>query len=502
MNRTVNISLLALLVLVIVIPVYAFRETERMAQAQVALRQEFVTDAAVMYVENCALCHGAAGEGIGTVPALDNQALREADYDTLYKTISRGRANTTMAAWHVDEGGSFNDYQVDELVALIRYVDWPLVGELAARQGLIPPTLPIPEVDDAFLEQIVALDPEGSIWAQGMQLFANNCTVCHGINGQGSDIGASLNNPDVRAREAAELVQIISEGVPNTLMTGWEEVLDFQEIEALVDFLGHWDVIEGSGLALTPPDPVHIDLDNPEEVMALGERLFNTTCAVCHGDSGTGGTGPALNSLQVLTNKTDAQIESTIIQGGTRPNSSMPSFGDRLTSVEIGAVIDYIRAWEPTATWVENPRGTLQGGGPPWLRTTPDTINPVDPAAGAVGGGPPRRQTSDIATTGQASSGLVATSQGPPIDIAGSVVSNEGNVLTLQIGDGSQVTANLGPPWFWSENSIALNPGDQVEMEAFESAEHMEVNWLNNLTTGESIQLRTADGLPVWTTTE
>jgi mono/diheme cytochrome c family protein len=453
-------------------------------------------------VENCALCHGAAGEGIGTVPALDIEALREADYDTLTKTISRGIYGTTMAPWHVDEGGIFNDYQVDELVALIRYVDWPLVGELAARQGLIPPTLPVPEVDEVFLEEVVALDPQGSVWAEGMQIYANNCTVCHGINGEGSDIGVSLNNTDVRELGTAELVRIISEGAPNTLMTGWAGVLELAEIEALAEFLGHWDVIEGSDLALELPEPVHVDLDNPEEVMALGERLFNTTCAVCHGDNGTGGTGPALNSLQVLTNNTDAQIESTIIQGGTRPNSSMPSFGDRLTSVEISALVDFIRAWEPTATWVENPRGTLQGGGPPWLRTATDGTDPVDPGTGAQGGGPPWRQDSSTSPADQASSSPDAASQGPAIAIAGTVVSSEGNVLTLQSSDGSQVTANLGPPWFWSENGIPLNPGDLIEMEAFESTDHMEVNWLNNLTTGESIELRTADGLPVWTTGE
>ncbi len=58
----------------------------------------------------------------------------------------------------------------------------------------------------------------------------------------------------------------------------------------------------------------------------------------------------------------------------------------------------------------------------------------------------------------------------------------------------------LGPPWFWSESGIALTPGDQIELEGFEStdATHMEVNWLTNLTTGETIQLRTPEGLPVW----
>jgi len=514
MNGYKVISVLALLVLVVGLPIYVLREPDRMAQAQADLRHEFVSDAAVLYVENCAICHGAAGEGIGAVPGLDNPGLREADYDFLYKTIARGRYDTSMTGWQVDEGGIFNDYQVDELVALIRYVDWSQVRELAAVQGLIPPTMPVPEVDEGFLEEITALGPEGNIWAEGMQTYANNCTICHGINGEGSELGVSLNNPEVREIDRGELIRTISEGVPGTMMIGWDNALEPTEIESLVAFLQNWDVIEGQGLALTPPEPIRIDLDNPEEVLALGERIFNTTCSACHGENGSGGTGPALNSLQLLTGKTDEQIESTIINGGHRPNSSMPAFGDRMTSVEIGAIVDYIRAWEPTATWVENPRGTQQGGGPPWLRATPDASNPLAPetggsggrgggrggsgGSGGSGGGPPWRQEETGSPTaadgGHGDSGV----QGPTILIRGEVVNNDGNMLTLLNSEGALVEAMLGPPWFWSENGIPFEPGDQIEMEGFQSPDHMEVNWITNQTSGQSAQLRTPEGLPVW----
>jgi mono/diheme cytochrome c family protein len=514
MNGYKITSLLALLALVVAIPIYVLSEPGRLAQAQVVLRQEFVSDAALMYVENCAVCHGAAGEGIGPVPALDNPALWTADYDFLFKTIARGRYNTTMAGWHVDEGGIFNDYQVDELIALIRYVDWSQVGELAAVRGLIPPTLPVPQVDDDFLAQIAALDPQGSQWAEGIHLFANNCTVCHGVNGEGSDLGVPLNTDDLRAQEAVELARIITEGVPGTAMVSWQNTLSVDDIAALVAFLKNWDVIEAQGLALEPPEPIRIDLNNPEEVLALGERIYSTTCIACHGENGSGGTGPALNSLQVLTNSSDAQLESTIVNGGRRPNSTMPAFGDRLTSVEIGALVDFIRAWEPTATWVENPRGTAQGGGPPWLRTTPDGNNTVSPGgaagSGAQGGGqgsgqgggqggPPWRQ-SNTDTTGTAAPQTEQASQGPTVQFSGQVVIVEGNLLTFRdAADGVQVEAMLGPPWFWSESGIPLNPGDQIELEGFESTDHMEVNWLANQTTGQRIELRTAEGQPVWT---
>ncbi len=148
MNKYLLTSFAALLLLAIALPIYAMREPARMDQAQADLRQDFVTDAAVMYVENCAICHGASGEGIGSIPALDTDGLRGMDVTTLTKTIARGRYETAMAGWHEDEGGIFNDYQVEELVTLIRYADWPQVGELAASRGMIPPSLPIPEVTE------------------------------------------------------------------------------------------------------------------------------------------------------------------------------------------------------------------------------------------------------------------------------------------------------------------------------------------------------------------
>lgn len=500
MNKYNLITTIALLILVIGVPVYAITEPARLEQAQADLRQEFVSDAAVIYVENCALCHGAAGEGIGSMPALDNDGLRAADFDAIYKTIARGRYDTVMVGWHEDEGGSLNEYQVNELVALIRYGDWSQVGEMAAEQGLIPPTLPVPDVDETFLAEVSALGPEGNVWAEGMALFANNCTVCHGVNGEGSTIGLPLNTPEIRVTDAAELARIITEGVPATMMAGWANALEPAEIESIVAFLQNWDVIEGAGMVLAAPEPIRIDLNNPEEVLNLGERLYSTICATCHGENGSGGTGPVLNSQQILTRNTDEQLISTIINGGKRPNSTMPAFGDRLTMVEIEALAGYLRAWEPTAPFVANPRGTAQGGGPPWAQATPDANNPVSPQGGQGqgyrGGANPNFQPG-------AQQGQTATDQaqqGPTLTFSGEVASSEGNLLTFRsAADGALVDAMLGPSWFWEANAITLSPGDQIELEGFESAGHMEVNWLTNTTTGVTIQFRTADGLPIWT---
>lgn len=399
MNRSLVVSLASLFVLAVSIPLYGLLEPWRMAHAQEELRQQYVSDAAVLYVENCAICHGVRGEGIGANVALDDAGLREADYDVLYKTIARGRYDTAMAGWHEDEGGVFNGYQIEELVALIRYVDWSQVGELSAQRGLSPPTLPIPTVDDGFLAQVAALDPEGMTWAQGYQLYAGQCTICHGVSGEGTVLGVALNTPEIRDTGESELARVIREGAPGTLMASWEQTFTDVEIETLVIFLRNWNRIEEAGLELTPPEPIQIDVNSPEEMLSLGEQLFNSVCVACHGENGSGGTGPAINSQQFFSRQTEGQIRDAVVYGGTRPNSTMPAFGDRLTSVELDALVSFIQAWEATAPWVANPRGEQGGGGPPWLRATPDPDNPIQPR-----GGPPWSQPAPDAN-GPATSG-------------------------------------------------------------------------------------------------
>lgn len=184
MNRYHAIGIIALLILVTALPVYALLEPGRMDQAQATLRQEFLADAAVMYVENCAPCHGAAGAGIGAMPALDNPGLAEADHDLLYETIARSPHGTAMAAWHLDKGDVLNGHQVEGLVTLIQYGDWLQVGELAAEKGFVLPTPKVPEVEMATLEGGEGVNPhecrtcheEPAVHADR---FGLNCSRCH-----------------------------------------------------------------------------------------------------------------------------------------------------------------------------------------------------------------------------------------------------------------------------------------------------------------------------------
>jgi mono/diheme cytochrome c family protein len=84
---------------------------------------------------------------------------------------------------------------------------------------------------------------------------------------------------------------------------------------------------------------------------AEGENVWTYSCASCHGVSGEGAVGPALNSKQFLQSATDAQAATLIAVGipGTPMSAFSLDHGGPLTSEQIKSVVAYIRSWEPDA---------------------------------------------------------------------------------------------------------------------------------------------------------
>jgi mono/diheme cytochrome c family protein len=184
MNRYSLISLFALLAFVIALPVYAWMEPGRLQQSQASLRQAYLEEGAVLYLEYCALCHGPAGEGVGITPALNHPALAEAHPEFLFRTIARASHGTTMAAWHIEEGGALNNYQIDELVSFIRFADWQQVNQLAAERGFTLPPETAAELGLAFMEYEHEDDPHRCVACHEepevhIGRFGLNCARCH-----------------------------------------------------------------------------------------------------------------------------------------------------------------------------------------------------------------------------------------------------------------------------------------------------------------------------------
>ncbi len=347
------IGLLALGVIMLALGFALWHENARQTDAAARLQEEAIDRATTLYATNCVACHGASGEGIGSIPALISDALRASEHETLFNIISRGRYNTNMAAWAVDEGGVFYRSEIDDLVALIQYGNWDTVYAYVEAAGLVPPQVVAAEVSPDLLAHVSAL-PDGAILAAGMTLYAENCVACHNVNGEGTALAPALNTADFRANTTDDQIQrTIAQGVSGTLMAGWDRALTADEISTLVFFLREWDTLNQAQVMLpvittteaAPPSP---------ELIAEGQKLYAVLCTQCHGSSGQGTPlAPALNNQTFLDTTPDAAIRQILAMGvdGTR----MPAWGGRLTEADIDALTAYLRSWQPTAPPVANP---------------------------------------------------------------------------------------------------------------------------------------------------
>lgn len=82
-----------------------------------------------------------------------------------------------------------------------------------------------------------------------------------------------------------------------------------------------------------------------EELMSVGERVYNTACAACHMPNGEGlpGVFPGLKGSDMVLNDMAAHID--IVVNG-KSGTAMQAFGKQLTLKELAAVITYERnAW-------------------------------------------------------------------------------------------------------------------------------------------------------------
>lgn len=104
------------------------------------------------------------------------------------------------------------------------------------------------------------------------------------------------------------------------------------------------------------PEPYR-NLTNPlttsPESIATGERLYQTSCASCHGAQGRG-DGPAADALtpqpanlrhlaRMSMMANDAYLYWTIAEGGQPVETDMPAFKEALSSDEIWSIIHYVR---------------------------------------------------------------------------------------------------------------------------------------------------------------
>jgi quinol---cytochrome-c reductase cytochrome c subunit len=151
---------------------------------------------------------------------------------------------------------------------------------------------------------------------QGKSLFVQSCSSCHGLDAQGTSQAPSL----VGAGAAAVYFQMSTGRMPAKELGAENErkPTDFtdQQIYAIAAYI--------ASLGGGPAIPSQADVSTVGANTALGEELFSTNCAQCHGFAGAGGALTYGKNAPALNASTPTQIYTAMLTGP----EAMPVFGD------------------------------------------------------------------------------------------------------------------------------------------------------------------------------
>jgi len=190
---------------------------------------------------------------------------------------------------------------------------------------------------------------------QGARLFAENCVVCHGPNGEGR-VGATLAKDWPSIRPDLEVRATIENGINGSPMPAWGEKnggpLSSEEIDALVAYILSWQT---GGPRVIPPTLIYIPrpaVTAPPNVVGdpnLGAALFDQNCVVCHGANGEGRIGATL-AKPWSSLRPDLSIKATIsngVEGSPMPAWSQAN-GGPLAETDIDNLVAFILTLKPT----------------------------------------------------------------------------------------------------------------------------------------------------------
>lgn len=224
--------------------------------------------------------------------------------------------------------------------------------------------------------------------ARGAPIYLQNCSVCHGNQGQGGDGPTLRNNQFVQSGSDQAVYTTVANGRPGTKMPAWLITnggpLSDSDISNVVAYLHTFQSVSviasptpaPEEATETPPPPGESTPEparpsntgnpGPGATMAgdagRGQGGFGQFCAACHGPEGAqgipnpgsdDGSVPVLNPIDPTVANPDPKtfalnvdlfIEHGSVPSGTNPVIMMPSFGDSkmLTDQQIADIIAYI----------------------------------------------------------------------------------------------------------------------------------------------------------------
>ena len=184
----------------------------------------------VLYRENCAGCHGAAGS-LGPAPPLNDPVFRAIVPDkVLENVISRGRAGTLMPAFAHTNGGTLTPTQIQILVHEVKGTPYRIVnaseGEASHievvndAEGIIPQWGPPGSLKGGappYLAESLKGNSSAGDDKRGAEVFARACASCHGGQGRG---GKHEGRPIGAIRDPAFLALLSNQALRRLAITG------------------------------------------------------------------------------------------------------------------------------------------------------------------------------------------------------------------------------------------------------------------------------------------
>ena len=177
----------------------ALREPARLERFAAADLGRNVEKGAEIFFNNCATCHGVAGDAIECFDAAGTQIaclglplrdtyllcgepsnrLVDQDYkftvrDYIYGTVYSGRVGTQMPTWSAELGGPMQGYEIENVTQFI--LNWQ--GELCT--GPVEPAYEWPVTVTALLETEGVTVPGDAVNGQSLYEKTYACTSCHG----------------------------------------------------------------------------------------------------------------------------------------------------------------------------------------------------------------------------------------------------------------------------------------------------------------------------------
>ena len=151
---------------------------------------------------------------------------------------------------------------------------------------------------------------------QGKSLFLQSCSSCHGLDAQGTSQAPSL----VGAGAAAVYFQMSTGRMPAKELGAENDRKPTEFTEQQIYAIAAYIASLGGGPAI----PSDADVSTVGANTALGEELFSTNCAQCHGFAGAGGALTYGKNAPSLNASTPKQIYTAMLTGP----EAMPVFGD------------------------------------------------------------------------------------------------------------------------------------------------------------------------------